>query len=130
MAGPGDADMAFDLVAASIRADARDAATFLEVLAGKLQAALPGAVQVRRSGGLFARQRPVAEIALTLGDWHYRLEAGPGEQLHGERAHTVRGIALKSELMELGAWVDGLLEALAGHARSSATGAEALRRLL
>ncbi len=127
---PGDADLDFDLVAAAIRADARDAATFLEVLAGKLDAALPGAVRTRRAGGLFARQHPVAEIAIDLGDWHFRVEAEPGGSVRGERAHTVRGIALSSERLPLTEWVEALLEALRGHAGQSADAAESLRRLL
>jgi hypothetical protein len=127
VAGSGDLD--FDLVAGAIRADAGDAATFLHVLAGKLEAALPGAVRLRHGGGLFARDHPVTEITVELGDWTFRLASERGG-LQAERAHRVRGIALQSETMPLDAWVDALLEALREHARSSATAAEALRRLL
>ena len=125
-----ESDLDFDLVAATIRADAQDAGTFLEVLAGKLEAALPGAVQVRRGGGLFARRHPVVEIALTLGEWNFRLEASSAGAVRGERAHTVRGIALKSESLELDAWVQALLAALQVHAKGSAQAADALHRLL
>lgn len=123
-------DLDFDLVAGAIRADARDAATFLEVLAGKLDAALPGAVRVRRGGGLFAREHPVTEISVDLGEWTFRLAASRGGATHAERAHTVRGVALQSQSMDLDAWVDALLEALRTHARGSASTAEALHRLL
>ena len=120
----------FDLIAAALRADAQDARTFLRVLAGKLQAALPGAVEVRRGGGLFARERPVVDLAVTLGDWQFRLTAGPDGVPAATRAHTVRGIALKSEAMALEAWVAALLEQLQAHARGGAAAAESLRRLL
>jgi hypothetical protein len=126
MAGEPD----FDLVSASLRADAADLGTFLEVLAGKMEAALPGAVEVRRSGGLFRKEHPVREILLSLGEWQFRLAARPGGELRAERAHTVRGIALSSEQMEVDAWLEALLQALAAHAKSSATAAESLHRLL
>lgn len=120
----------FDLVAAALRADATDLGTFVEVLAGKLAAALPGAVQVRRAGGLFRRDHPVSDIAVTLGEWRFTLAATPGGAARAERAHTVRGIALKSEELAVDAWLDALLQALAGHAQSSAAAAESLHRLL
>jgi len=126
MAGEPD----FDLVSASLRADAGDLGTFLEVLAGKMEASLPGAVQVRRVGGLFRRDHPVHEILLSLGEWQFRLAAGPGGALQAERAHSVRGIALKSEQMQVDAWLEALLQVLAVHAKSSAAAAESLHRLL
>lgn len=130
MAGGGDPpDLDFDLVAGAIRADASDAATFIHVLAGKLEAALPGAVRVRRGGGLFAREHPVVEITVELGEYTFRLVSERGG-LRAERSHTVRGVALQSENMPLDAWVDALLAALRVHARGSATASEALRRLL
>ena len=43
----------FDLLAASLRADAADLKTFMEVLATKLSDALPNMVRVEREGGLF-----------------------------------------------------------------------------
>jgi hypothetical protein len=58
--GPSDA-LSFDLLAASMRADAADLHTFLEVLAAKLESALPGRVTVRRRAGLLLRtqEQPV-----------------------------------------------------------------------
>ncbi len=120
----------FDVIAAALRADAQDARTFLQVLAGKLQAALPGAVQVRRAGGLFVREHPVVELAVSLGDWQFHLAAGADGVPTATRAHSVRGIALKSEVLPLDAWVTELVEQLAAHARSGATAAESLHRLL
>lgn len=123
-------DLDFDMVAASLRADAGDLGTFVEVLAGKLEAAIPGAVRVRRAGGLFRREHPVQEIHLTLGEWEFRLAAAPGGVPRAERAHTVRGIALKSEEMAVDAWLEALLQVLRVHAASSAAATESLQRLL
>ena len=51
MAGADD----LDLLAASLRADAGDVDAFVEALAVKLEAALPGQVEVERRGGLLRR---------------------------------------------------------------------------
>lgn len=126
MAGEPD----FDQVSASLRADAQDLGTFLEVLARKLEAALPGAASVRRATGLFRHDHPVREIELNLGEWQFRLVARGGGAPQAERAHTVRGIALKSEELPVEEWLDALLEALRAHAQSSAAASESLHRLL
>ncbi len=120
----------FDLLAASLRADARDTATFLEVLAGKLEEALPGAVSVRRSGGLFHRERSVHELTVTLGEWRLRLAARPGGVPRAEREHLVRGVSLKSDDVDLDVWIDALAQALSAHARSGSTAAASLQRFL
>jgi hypothetical protein len=85
----------FDMLAASIRADARDLATFLDALAVKLEAALPGLVRVEREGGLFKKEHPVKAIRIQLEDKFfdvYRSTAG----LEARIAHQVRGITLKT----------------------------------
>ncbi len=122
--------MEFDAVAASFRADAADAGTFLEVLAKKLEEALPGSVKVRRHGGLFRKDHPVVEIRAQMGDWSFHLERTEEGQLVSERSHAVRGIALSSERMELDQWIVALTEALVERARHSGNAAEALRRFL
>lgn len=120
----------FDLLAASLRADARDLSTFMEVLAAKLDAALPGSVEVHRAGGLFRKDHPVQELVLNLGEWRLRLAAKRGGVPEAERTHLVRGVALKTEIVELDAWVTSLAEALSSHAKSGETAADALRRFL
>ena len=119
----------FDLVAARLRADAQDLGTFMEVLARKLEEALPGAAEVRRAGGLFRRDHPVNEIRVVLGEWNFHLRAAPAG-VAAERAHTVRGVALKSEELPLDAWLAALLEALRQYAQSNSTAAQSLERLL
>ena len=57
----------FDLLASSLRADARDIETFAEALATKLEAALGERVEVERKGGLLGRKR-VRLVCATLGD--------------------------------------------------------------
>lgn len=124
-----DSGPSFDLVAASIRADARDLATFLEALAYKLGEALPGAVAVEREGGLFRRQHRVRRLHISLGDRSYELERAAAG-LRCQIAHSVRGITVKSEEIELDAWIDDLSRRLAEHAVESSRARLALERLL
>ena len=126
---PTDA-MGFELLAASLRADAGDTGAFLEALAAKLGGALPQRVRVEHGGGLFSHQHPVRRLAANLGDWEYVIEAGPGGSLNAARTHAVRGIALKSEPLGLDEWIENLAADLAALAQRSAQDRAALQRLL
>ena len=120
----------FELLAASLRADAGDTRAFVEALARKLEGALPHRVRVERGGGLFARNHDVQRIQVQLGEWAYELLPGPGSAMDARRTHTVRGVALKSEQVGLDEWIETLSAELADLARHSAQDHAALRRLL
>ncbi|HEY7850277.1 MAG TPA: hypothetical protein VIC27_09455, partial [Ktedonobacterales bacterium] len=122
--------MEFELLAASLRADASDAGAFLEALATKLSGALPQRTQVERGGGMFSRVHPVRRIAVRLGEWEYALVAEPGGALEASRTHAVRGITLKSEPLGLDQWIEELSADLTELARTSLQDQTALRRLL
>ena len=133
MAGDDGTDqtgMEFELLAASLRADATDTAAFLEALATKLDGALPQRTQVERGGGLFSHNHPVRRLAVRLGEWEYALAAQPGGSLEASRTHAVRGITLKSEPLSLDQWITELSADLAELARTSLQDQMALRRLL
>jgi hypothetical protein len=118
-----------DLLAASLRADASDTAAFLEALATRLEAALPGQVEVERKGKLFGGPKRVRRIALRLGDAHFEIAAEDGV-LAARRRRVVRGIALKTEELDVDAWLAALSAELLELARSSERGRLALERLL
>ena len=71
-----DPALSFDRVAASLRADSRDLAIFLEVLAAKLTDALPSAVSIEHEGGLLSRKR-VKRLQVQLGE-HRSSSSEPG----------------------------------------------------
>jgi hypothetical protein len=126
---PPDEGLGFDLLAASIRADANDLKTFMDALAAKLNDALPGMVYVEREGGLFKKEHPVKAIRIQLEDRLFDLsKAGAG--LQAQLSHTVRGVTLKHEMVHLDAWITELSQHLARHAQSSAQARAALERLL
>ena len=124
-------DPGFDLVAASLRADTTDLAAFVEALAVKLEGALPGDVAVERAGGgLFGRgQRQVRRIAVTMEGGRYDLERD-GSQIETSRCNEVRGIVIKSEPLDLDAWIEALSRDLSEQARQSERARIALERLL
>jgi len=119
----------FDMVAAGLRADATDLNAFVEALAVKLEGALPGRVTIARQGGLFSRSKGVREISVDMGDSRYSLVSNGG-RIETTRRNEVRGIAIKSEPLELDEWIAALSLELEAAARSSADGRQALERLL
>lgn len=120
----------FEMLAASLRASSRDLATFVEVLAGKLEQALPGRVTVeRRAVRRFSKERRVARIELALADKRYIAVAQAGA-LETRCAKAVRGVVLKSEVVPLDAWLEALARELAIEAEASEQSRLALDQLL
>ncbi|HEY6963459.1 MAG TPA: hypothetical protein VI408_16360 [Gaiellaceae bacterium] len=121
----------FDLVAASLRADATDLRAYVEALAVKLEGALPGAVGVdRRGGGLFGGGRKhVERIAVQIGGDEYELQRDDA-RVSCRRRTVVRGIALKNEELSLDEWIDAVSQALVAQAADSERGRVALEKLL
>ena len=129
MEQPPDSGLGFDLLAASIRADATDLTTFMDALAAKLDDALPGMVHVEREGGLFKKEHRVKAIRIQLEDRLFDLSKA-GAALQAQLSHQVRGVTLKHEIVHLDAWITELSQHLARHAQSSAQARAALERLL
>ena len=125
MAGEPD----IDLVTASLRADAADLEAFVEALAAKLEAALPDQVQIERRGGLLGGNKRVRRIEVTVGDQRYEAEHERG-RLTCRRRSVVRGIALKTQELDLDAWIAALSQDLLEESERSERGRQALARLL
>ena len=112
-----------------MRADAGDVETFVEVLAAKLEQAVPGATTVeRRRDGMFGPKK-VRRIAVDTGRMRLELKAD-GASIQTMAARLSAGIVLKSEEMPTDVWLSALAEALADQARRSETTRRALDRLL
>ena len=128
---PGD-DL--ELLAASLRADAADAATYARVLTETLGEALPaGMVQVERERSLGDRlaRRPGHVLAVTVTGRDRELvlrETGRGVTASIVRA--VRGVVIARDEVELDAWLGALAAEVSAAARSSAASRTALQRFL
>ena len=118
-----------DLVAASLRADAADLDAFVEALAVRLEGALPGQVEVERKGGLLGGNKRVRRIEVSLGDQRYEADVDRG-RITCRRRSVVRGIALKTQELDLDAWIDALSRDLVDESERSERGRQALARLL
>jgi hypothetical protein len=123
-------DGGFELLAASLRASSSDLDTFVEVLADKLEHALPGRVAVeRRAVRRFSKEKRVARIELALGDNRY-LAIVQGGALETRCAKAVRGVVLKTEALPLDTWLESLARELAAEAEASEQSRLALEQLL
>jgi hypothetical protein len=121
----------FDLVAASLRADAADSRGLAESLAVRLETALPTQTRVqRRSRKLLSREKVVRAIDVDAGANRYALQVDDRGGIETTRSAAVRGIVLKNDPLPLDEWIDSLARDLAEQARSSEQGRIALERLL
>lgn len=121
----------FDLQAALLRSDGQDLKTAVEVLASKLEEALPGRTKVSRSGGglLGKGRKQVKEVLVLMGETSYSLHVD-GERIEGSRQREVGGIAIKRETLEPGSWLAELTQALTAEAQRSADLRNALSLLI
>jgi hypothetical protein len=124
-----DESLDFDLVASGLRADATDLNTFVEVLAAKLETALPSATQVKRVKQGFRGPKLVSDISVEAGGSRLELHRR-GDAVEARRAKTSGGIVLKSEQMDIDDWLGVLTEILQVQAQRSAQTRQALARLL
>jgi hypothetical protein len=126
-----DDEDTFDLAAAGLRGDGAELAMSVEVLAAKLEQALPGVARVeRRGGGLLGRgEKRVREVRVRLGASCYQL-AVDGGRVEGFRERQVGGIAIKREPLDPNAWIAALTADLREEAERSAQARTALDRLL
>lgn len=122
-------ELTFDLLAASLRKDSHDLLMFAEVLAKKLEAALPQNVTVKRQGTLFSKQKSVRELTVTFDNFEYRMEVSRG-RIMSYRQKRVRGIAIKTEEMGLESWINEIANELLKLAGSREDAREAVERFL
>ena len=121
------------MVAAALRQDAADVATYARVLTVTLADVLPpGSVDVAYerslSDRLKGREGRPTRIVVRLGERTLSLAGGgrPVAEIH----HEVRGVVLSRDQVSLDVWVQALARELVAQADASARAAEALRRLV
>ena len=124
-------DEAFDLPAAALRADGAELAQSVDVLAARLEQALPRIAQVerRKVGGFRSKRREVQRIAVVLGDEQFELRPLDG-RVQCTRHKVVRGITLSRQELAMADWIDELVAAVAQSAEVSERDRLALEELL
>jgi hypothetical protein len=125
--------MDFEMVAAALRQDAADVATYARVLTATLADVLPpGSVTVEyeRSMGdrLKGREGHPSRVVVRLGERTLSLSGAhrPVAEIH----HEVRGVVLSRDQVSLDVWAQTLARELVTEAEANARAAEALRRLV
>jgi hypothetical protein len=124
-------DETFDLPAAALRADDAGLTISIEVLASRLEQALPrhAVVDRHKVGGFRSKRRETQRIAVALGDEQFELRC-TGGRVQCTRHKVVRGITLNRQEMEMAAWIDELIAAVARTAEVSEHDRLALGELL
>lgn len=117
-----------ETLSAQLRADSVDGELFLEVLAGKLNGALPAQTHVEWGGGLLNKRR-VRSVEVQLGEHRYAV-GKDGQGLVARHLHTVRGVVLRTEQLEVRAWIEQLCAELGKLATVSEQSRAAMERLL
>jgi hypothetical protein len=116
----------FDMLAASLRVNTEDAATYLVYLATKMTAALPAHTKIERKG--IFKNGPPRKVAVELGERTYIVEEQRGA-LVASRHHVVRNVEISREPMEFDRWSAALVESLGQMAERSAAHRDALEKL-
>lgn len=124
-----DVSLDLDLIAASLRTDSSDLSAFVESLARKLEEVLPSGVRIERRRDGLRGPKLVRRLAVDAGGLRFELRAQDGD-VDARCSRMSGGIVLKSESVDMEAWLAALGEALAAEARRSQTTRQALERLL
>jgi hypothetical protein len=121
----------FDLSAAGLRADVGELAVSVEVLASKLEQALPEIAVVERHkvGGFRSKRREVSRIAVVLGEERLELRREQG-RVQCTRHKVVRGITLSKQELPMNDWITEILAGVAHSAEIGERDRAALRELL
>lgn len=120
----------FELDAAGLRLDGSELTISVEVLASKLEGALPGATKVtRRRKSPLSKDQRVREIEVRLGSCCFSLRVEDGG-VEAWRGREVGGISIKREQLDPQAWASALAQELHIEAQRSEQARSALASLL
>lgn len=118
-----------DLATASLVADGTDVGILLKVLATQLQEGFGDRVTVTREGGLFRKSDKVRAIEVDLGADVFSAEVVKS-RVSCTVAHSSGGIRIRSEQVEMDAWVKRLLTALQAEAAHNQAARQALENII
>jgi|NGEPerStandDraft_6_1074524.scaffolds.fasta_scaffold13837_4 hypothetical protein len=124
-------NLGIELPAAGLRADDRELAVSIEVLATGLEQALPRLAEVerRKIGGFRSKRREVQRIAVALGDELFELQRAE-HAFRCTRNKVVRGITLSREELPIAGWIAALVDGVSRRAEISDRDRAALEGLL
>ena len=110
--------MDLELAAAQLRADSSDVSVLVKVLVDQLSDALGPRLEVQRAGGRFRRSEAIRSLRITMDDDQFDAEVD-GPVLRCTVGHSSGGIRIRSERVEMDAWLHRLLTRLRAEADHS-----------
>lgn len=119
-----------DVLTSALNINSNDNQQLMELLAQKLERALPNAVDIDREGSIFATKKRVREITITFDEYQYQLTCEKNRKLSAKKMKVVRGIALKTTDIEFAQWVTDVAAELARMASESASARDALNKMV
>jgi hypothetical protein len=128
MAGTDDS-MDLELAAASLRADGSDVRVLMKVLADSLAEALGPRLEVKRSGGRFRKSDDVRSLRISLDDDLFEAEMEDGS-IRCTIGHSSGGIRIRSEKVDVDAWLARLVASLKAEAANSLAVRRALETII
>jgi len=109
---------------------AKDARTFLPLLAVVLEASMPDETVVERKGKLFSKEKTVRKVTVTAEEHVYEIEDPGNGKLVALRIQVVRNIVLKREPMKIDRWLTDLAAEIAARAKTNERAFFALKNLV
>jgi hypothetical protein len=114
-----------ELAAAQLRAEGSDVHILVKALVDQLSEALGPRLQVQRAGGRLRRSNEIRSLSITLEDDRFDAEVD-GPILRCAIGHSSGGIRIRSEKVDVDAWLARLLTVL----RTEADHSQAVRLAL
>jgi len=125
-----DGGLEADVLAATLRQGLDESRDLLEFLALKFEGPLSSLMNVRRKGGLFAKDHPIEELVIRFEDRHFQMTREPQGFLSAKILKSVRGVVLKTSKVSEEDWLKELAAEMAAQAERSVSAREALSRFV
>src|ERR1019366_4879530 len=127
--GPSEEGFDLELAVSALASNATDVRIMLKLLVNELASALSGRLVVERAGGLLRKSEEIKAVQVVLANDVLRADVD-GAAVRCTIGHSSGGIRIRSEQVDMGAWLERLLGALQAEAVQSETTRVALENLM
>jgi hypothetical protein len=100
-----------DMAIATLQSNSTDTRIMLKLLIGQLTEVLGDRIAVERAGGRFRKSEEIKSVQITLGDDTLRADV-EGAGVRCSIGHASGGIRIRSEQVDMDAWLARLLTTL------------------
>jgi hypothetical protein len=125
-----DRGLETDLLAATLKDGIEESQDLLDFLALKFEGPLSHLISVRRKGGLFSRKHSVEEITLRFTERHFQIGRDSRGIITSKILKEVRGIVVKTNVVEIEEWISELALELSRQAERSTALRSALSQFI